>query len=89
MKPAGSAVDQAGVFDPPPPGLYFFLAIAAASAIGVLYAIACQVRNQTSVHDLKIKVEAMRADYERRKQAMKASEVIIAVPVDEPAQKAA
>ena len=57
----------------------------------MLYIIACQVRNQTNVHDLKVKVEALRADYDRRKRAMKAQEVIIAEPIEDaaPLKKAA
>jgi len=83
LKPPGSRDDQSIVLNPAPPGLLFFLAIAAGAAVGVLYVIACQVRNKTSVHDLKIQVEVMRADYERRKQAMKGEEVIFAEPVEE------
>ncbi len=71
-----------GVFDPPS-GVYVSLAIAVAASVGVLYAIACQIRNQTSFDDLKVKVEAMRADYERRREAAKARAEIFAEPVEE------
>jgi len=63
--------------------MIFFLAIGAAAAVGVLYAIACQVRNHTDVSDLKVRVESMRADYEQRQKAAKAGEEIIAEVVGE------
>lgn len=62
---------------------FWTLAAAAGAAIGVLYVIACHTRNMTGVHDLKVRVETIRADHLKRRQAQKDAEVIYAEPVSD------
>jgi hypothetical protein len=75
---AGSCVDVALVADLGSNALLLVTAISLTVGLAILHAVAAQLRNQTSVHDLRVQVAALRADYDRRRRALQeAAETIV------------
>lgn len=83
VKPRGSCADAQGVPEVSSILVLLVLAVIGSAVLGVLYATAAAIRNDTAAHDLKVRVASLRVEYLRRLKRAEEQATIVVDPVSD------